>query len=128
MKFSIGKIFLIILLITLLSVPAYSASKSTEPEFAQSGVIGGTKLRYENLFVNKHGIVTVTIHNPTTSGMSFNANFSFIDKNGNHLTGFTASGYAEKYKRVAHFYEVDYSKFKKAVSVKVLGRSGRTGD
>lgn len=129
MKFPIDrvKIFLAAFIILLSATgPAFCAAK--QPEFASSGIIGGTPLTYESLVINKHGIVSVTICNPTHTALSFSANFSFIDKKGNHLTGFTAKGLAMKNTSTSYFYEVDYAKFKKTAAVKVLGRSGRSSE
>ncbi len=103
-----------------------AASKKSEPEFRQSGAISGTPLLYQNLAVNKHGIAAVTIHNPTATGVSFSANFSFYDSKGRYLTGFSVSGFSAHRTHSSHFEEIDYKLIRKAASVKVLGRSGRT--
>ena len=109
----------------LRSVACEAASGT--PEYAESGTISGTPLQYQNLVVNKHGVVAVTIYNPTNTGVSFSANFAFHDSKGNYLTGFSLSGFASRNTRSSHIEEgLDYKKFRKAASVKVLGRSGRT--
>jgi hypothetical protein len=103
-----------------------AASKSGEPEYEPNGTVSGTPLLYQNLVVNKYGIATVTIYNPTSSGISFSANFTFYDSKGQYLAGFSVSGFATRNTRAAHIEEIDYKKIRKAASVKVLGRSGRT--
>lgn len=109
-----------------LSAACEAASKNAEPEYEQNGTISGTPLLYQNLVVNKHGVAAVTIYNPTTTGVSFSANFSFYDSKGKYLAGFSVSGFASRSTRSTHIEEIDYKKIRKATSVKVLGRSGRT--
>ncbi len=103
-----------------------AASKNSGPEFKQSGAISGTPLQYQNLAVNKHGIAAVTIYNPTTTGVSFSATFSFYDGKGKYLGGFTVSGFSARNTRASYVEEIDYKAIRRAASVKVLGRSGRT--
>lgn len=102
--------------------------KNPVPEFAVSGRINGTELLYENLSVNSHGIAAVTIHNPTGTGISFNATFSFLDGKGQYLGGFTISAFAHKGSQAAYFENIDYRQIRTAKSVKVLGRAGRISD
>lgn len=101
--------------------------KETATSYRPSGSIPGTSLTYENLFINDKGIVTVTIYNPTSTGVSFTSKFSFYDDKGNYMTGFSIKGFSNAGVREAHFLELsDYKKFKKATRMKVLGRSGRS--
>lgn len=104
------------------------AAKKSVPEFASSGRISGTELVYENLAINSKGIAVVTIHNPTSTGVSFSATFSFFNSKGKHLDSFTVSGFAHRNSSSTHAEEVTYSNIRTAKSVKVLGRAGRTVD
>ena len=121
----------ILALASPLTNPAEAAKKKkeaeTKPTYATSGTIPGTQLTYENLAVNSHGVVTVTIHNPTSTGVSFSANFTFYDSKGQSVAGFSLSGFAGARNRNAHMLQMkDYKNFKKATILKVLGRSGRS--
>ena len=114
-----------------LTNPAEAAKKKkaeeTRPTYATSGPIPGTQLTYENLAVNSHGVVTVTIHNPASTGVSFSANFTFYDGKGQSVAAFSLSGFAGARNRNAHMLQMkDYKNFRKATTLKVLGRSGRT--
>lgn len=119
-------LFIALLVPMCLQAGAAKSEKDKRP-YASSGAIPGTSLTYENLFINGKGIATITIHNPTSTGVSFSANFSFYDDKRKYVTGFTVSGYAAAAGRNALFTEVkDYKKLKKATHMKVLGRSGRS--
>lgn len=111
-------------------IPAEAAKKKeaeTTPTYAASGSIPGTQLEYENLTINKHGIVAITINNPTSTGVSFSSNFTFYDAKGKYVAGFTLSGFASARTRKGHMIQMkDYGNLKKIASLKVLGRSGRS--
>ena len=113
--------------------PAEAAKKKkaeeARPAYAASGPIPGTQLAYENLAVNKHGFVSLTIHNPSSTGVSFSANFTFYDSKGGAVAAFSLSGFATARTRNGHIVQMkNYNdkNFKKATSLKVLGRSGRS--
>lgn len=120
---------LLILFLLLLPAQVACAAKSDTalPPYRTSGVIPGTSLSYEGLFIDKNGHVTITIQNEGQSGLSFSANFGFYTNKGDYVTGFTVSGFANRKSRTV--YELDlpnYKNFKKASYMKVLGRAGRT--
>jgi hypothetical protein len=122
---SVGVLFLCIVLSLLSAAVCEAASKSPSPEYEPNGTVSGTPLLYQNLAVNQHGIAAVTIYNPTSTGISFSANFTFYDSKGQYLAGFSVSGFAAHNARTACIEEIDYKKIRKAAYVKVLGRSGR---
>jgi hypothetical protein len=122
----------IIMLAVLISAFSFSAEaktkKSSIPPYRPSGVIPGTDLKYEKLFIADDGAVTIRITNPTTRGVSFTSNFSFYNGKGEYLTGFVISGFAHAGRTAAYSLALDDNKaYKKATLMKVLGRSGRTG-
>ena len=103
-------------------------TRSGIPPYRASGVIPGTDLTYEKLFIDDQGAVTITIVNPRNSGASFTSNFSFYNSKGEYLTGFTISDFARANWKQEYSLELDdYKAFRKASSMKVLGRSGRMG-
>lgn len=104
-------------------------AEEAKPTYATSGLIPGTQLTYENLAVNKHGIASLTIHNPASTGVSFSANFTFYDSKGGAVAAFSLSGFATARTRNGHMVQMkNYNDktFKKTTSLKVLGRSGRS--
>lgn len=118
-----------IMLCLFFAASATAAKKSSVPEFAANGKISGTEMMYENLAVNSNGIAVVTLFNPSGTSTSFRATFSFLDAKGGFLGSFTISGFAHKNSRVTYVDDtIDYSKIRRARSVKVLGRSGRVID
>jgi hypothetical protein len=105
-----------------------AAKKNFMPPYRQSGVIPGTGLKYEKLVVSGSGEVSITIVNPGNYGVSFTSNFSFYDGKNEYLTGFTVQGFANGNGKAAYALELDdYKAYRKAASMKVLGRSGRMG-
>jgi hypothetical protein len=95
--------------------------------YRPSGPIPGTKLQYENLHVSEKGRVTLTVYNPETVGVNFQANFSFHDDKGGYLTGFSIDGFAQQRTRAAYALDLPaHAKMKRATNMKVLGRAGRT--
>ena len=104
------------------------AAKAKLPPYKPSGAIPGTELLYEKLAVSDGGQVSLVIVNPTRKGVSFAANFSFYGDKDEYLTGFTVDGFADAGARRAYSLELGNRKaYRKAVTMKVLGRSGRTG-
>ncbi|MDR2780585.1 MAG: hypothetical protein LBB28_05620 [Synergistaceae bacterium] len=129
-----GKFFTVLILATAIStsVMAYPVGAKTRgsglPPYRASGVIPGTDLTYDKLFIDDQGVVTITIVNPIAKGVSFTSNFSFYNSKGEYLTGFTISDFAQASRRQEYSFELDdYKAFRKASSMKVLGRSGRMG-
>ncbi|MDR1509041.1 MAG: hypothetical protein LBS53_05340 [Synergistaceae bacterium] len=112
-----------------MSCPAGAKMKrSGLPPYRASGVIPGTDLTYEKLFIDDQGAVAITIVNPLGNGVSFTSNFSFYNSKGEYLTGFTVSDFAQAGRKQEYSFELDdYKAFRKASSMKVLGRSGRMG-
>jgi hypothetical protein len=126
----------IILTVLILAAAVFAACppagaktiKSSLPPYRPSGVIPGTDLKYEKLFIDGEGMVTITIDNPRTSGVSFTSNFSFFNSRGEYLTGFTISDFAHANRKQEYSFEIDdYKAFRRASGMKVLGRSGRMG-
>jgi hypothetical protein len=61
-------------------------------------------------------------------GVSFTSNFSFYGGKNEYLTGFTVQGFANAKGKARYALELDdYKAYRKAASMKVLGRSGRMG-
>jgi hypothetical protein len=108
--------------------PAGAETKrSGLPPYRASGVIPGTDLTYEKLFIDDQGAVTITIVNPR-GGVSFTSNFSFYNAKGEYLTGFTISDFAQANRKREYSFDLDdYQAFRGAAGMKVLGRSGRMG-
>jgi hypothetical protein len=111
------------------SCPAGAETKGSGlPPYRTSGVIPGTDLTYEKLFIDDQGVVSITIVNPRGSGVSFTSNFSFYNSKGEYLTGFTVSDFAQANRKHEYSFELDdYKAFRRASGMKVLGRSGRMG-
>ncbi|MDR1137138.1 MAG: hypothetical protein LBK91_02335 [Synergistaceae bacterium] len=109
--------------------PAESKTKKNSlPPYRASGVIPGTDLKYEKLFIDDQGGVTITINNPLANGVSFTSKFSFYNSRGEYLTGFTVSDFAQARRKQEYSFDIDdYKAFRKASNMKVLGRSGRMG-
>ena len=102
--------------------------KARLPPYRPSGVIPGTDLRYEKLFVGSDGAVSVTILNPKNTGVYAVSNFSFYNAKNEYLTGFAVEGFLRANGRETYTLELDNLKaYKKAAAMKVLGRSGRMG-
>lgn len=100
-------------------------SKSSKPNYQESGKISGTELEYSGLSINKNGIAVVTIDNPSSRPVTFSATFSFYNSKGGYLTSFTVSGHLRSKTRSTFVEEeVDYKSFAKCASMKVLGRAG----
>lgn len=98
------------------------------PPYRPSGVIPGTDLKYEKLFIGDDGAVSVTILNPKNTGVSFASNFSFYSGKNEYLTGFSVEGFSRANGRETYTLELDDLRaYKKAAVMKVLGRSGRMG-
>jgi hypothetical protein len=121
-----------IVAIVILTLVPYRAEAKTKkislPPYRASGVIPGTDLTYEKLVINDKGEVKISIVNPGNYGVSFTSNFSFYSGKGEYLTGFIIKGFAAAKRKVAYSLELDdYKAYSKAVSMKVLGRSGRMG-
>jgi hypothetical protein len=117
------------ILVLAMSCPAGAKTKGSGlPPYRANGVIPGTDLKYEKLFIDGEGIVTITIVNPLGNGVSFTSNFSFYNSKGEYLTGFTVSDFARASWKQEYSFELDdYKAFRRASSMKVLGRSGRMG-
>jgi hypothetical protein len=104
------------------------AKKAKLPPYRPSGVIPGTDLKYEKLFVGSDGVVSVTILNPKNTGISFVSNFSFYSAKNVYLTGFVVEGFSRANGRETYTLKLDnFKAYKKAAAMKVLGRSGRMG-
>jgi hypothetical protein len=102
--------------------------RSGLPPYRPSGVIPGTDLTYEKLFIDDGGIVTITIVNPVAKGVSFTSKFSFYNSKGEYLTGFTIADFAQASRKQEYSFELDdYKAFRGASGMRVLGRSGRMG-
>jgi hypothetical protein len=117
-----------LILASFLCGASAAAKKNFMPPYRQSGVIPGTNLKYEKLTVAGSGEVNVTIVNPGNYGVSFTSNFSFYNGKNEYLTGFTVQGFASANGKAHYALELgDYKAYRKAASMKVLGRSGRMG-
>jgi hypothetical protein len=104
------------------------AKKAKLPPYRPSGVIPGTDLKYEKMFIDDGGAVSVTIVNPQNTGVYFTSNFSFYNGKGEYLTGFVVKGFAAGNGRAVYALELDDVRaYRKATVMKTLGRSGRTG-
>ena len=124
----------VIVLVLLLSafilcgVSEGKTKKAKLPPYRPSGVIPGTDLKYERLFVGNDGTVSIIIVNPQNTGVSFVSNFSFYNSKNVYLTGFVVEGFSRANGRETYTLELDDLKaYKKAAAMKVLGRSGRMG-
>ncbi|MDR0654231.1 MAG: hypothetical protein LBG12_13125 [Synergistaceae bacterium] len=124
----------VIVLVLLLSafilcgVSEGKTKKAKLPPYRPSGVIPGTDLKYERLFVGDDGTVSIIIVNPQNTGVSFVSNFSFYNSKNVYLTGFVVEGFSRANGRETYTLELDDLKaYKKAAAMKVLGRSGRMG-
>lgn len=131
-KFSIKSI-LPLLLATFLLLPSFEgrafAANASIPPYKTSGSVSGTGLLYDKLRIDSKGGVTIVISNPGRTGESFVANFSFYTEKGNYLTGFSIEGFAGRMSNTSYTLDLpNYKSMKKAAYMKVLGRSGRTGD
>ena len=128
----ISIIFFCLIFIFSLAHIATAASKPQKPTalpYKSSGVISGTSLTYENLFINNSGRITLTICNPDTSGVIFSANFGFYTSKGEYLTGFALKGFAGRIAKTDYSLQLaEHNKIKKASYMKVLGRAGRSID
>ncbi|MDR3165834.1 MAG: hypothetical protein LBU13_09690 [Synergistaceae bacterium] len=112
----------------LCGVSEGKTKKSKLPPYRPSGVISGTDLKYEKLFIDDDGVVSITILNPKNTGVSFVSNFSFYNGKNEYLTGFTVEGFSRANGRATYTLELDnFAAYKKAAVMKVLGRSGRMG-
>jgi hypothetical protein len=78
--------------------------------------------------VDGDGVASVIILNPKNIGVSFVSNFSFYNAKNEYLTRFVVEGFSRANGRETFTLELDdFKAYKKAVSMKVLGRSGRMG-
>jgi hypothetical protein len=112
----------------LCGVSEGKTKKPKLPPYRPSGVIPGTDLKYEKLFVSDNGAVSIIILNPKNIGVSFVSNFSFYNSKNEYLTGFVVEGFSRANGRETYILELDDLKaYKKAAAMKVLGRSGRMG-
>jgi hypothetical protein len=110
------------------AAPEAHAEKPKLPPYRASGSIPGTELKYEKLSISSKGEVAITVVNPTDKGVAYMANFSFYGSKDEYLTGFAINGFARAGGKAAHAFALDdYKAYRKAVTMKVLGRSGRTG-
>ena len=104
------------------------AKASTPPPYRSSGVIPGTSLSYERLTIGDRGQVTITIVNPTNTGVTFNARFAFFDNKDTYLTGFTIDDFAAANGKNDYSLRLDnYRAYRNATTMRILGRSGRMG-
>jgi len=118
--------------LTLCAMLAHSSEAKTKkpqmPPYRPSGIIPGTDLKYEKLVIDDAGAVSIYIVNERAAGVSFSSNFTFVNSNGEYLTGFTIKGFAQPNRKTRYQLGLDdHKKLKKASSMKVLGRSGRMG-
>jgi hypothetical protein len=116
-----------LVLLTVFAPDAHAA-KAKLPPYRPGGSIPGTELKYEKLSVSDRGEVAITVVNPTDRGVAYTANFSFYGSKDEYLTGFALTGFARAGGKILHSFDLDdYKAYRKAVTMKVLGRSGRTG-
>jgi hypothetical protein len=119
---------LLLLAFLLCGISEGKTKKPKLPPYRPSGVISGTDLKYEKLFIDGDGVVSITILNPKNVGVSFVSNFSVYNGKNEYLTGFTVEGFSQANGRATYTLELDdFAAYKKAVAMKVLGRSGRMG-
>jgi len=126
---------MIILVVMLVFTAAFSAEAATArrsrqqiPPYKSSGVIPGTALLYEKLSISDKGEVKITVVNPTNNGVAFTARFGFYNNKDRYLTGFTIEGFAAANRKIDYSFKLDNLRaYRNAVTMKVLGRSGRTG-
>jgi hypothetical protein len=112
----------------LCGVSEGKTKKPKLPPYRPSGVIPGTDLKYEKLFIDGDGVVSVTILNSKNTGVSFVSNFSFYNGKNEYLTGFVVEGFSRANGRATYTLELDdFTAYKKAAVMRVLGRSGRMG-
>ncbi|MDR1471890.1 MAG: hypothetical protein LBS75_05140 [Synergistaceae bacterium] len=108
-----------------LTQTAGAAQSSTPPPYRRSGVIPGTSLTYEKLFIGDKGDVSIVICNPESRGVNFSARFTFYSAKGEYLTGFAVEGVSLGNSRTGYDLSLpDHKKMRRAAYMKVLGRSG----
>jgi hypothetical protein len=112
----------------LCGVSEGKSKKVKLPPYRPSGVIPGTDLKYEKLFIDADGTVSITILNPKNTGIYAVSNFSFYSEKNVYLTGFVVEGFSRANGRETFTLELDDLRaYKKAAVMKVLGRAGRMG-
>jgi hypothetical protein len=121
-------IFAVTLTLLAASQSGVEAAKAKLPPYRASGVIPGTELEYEKLAISDRGDVVITIVNPTNKGVAFTSKFSFYSAKDKYLTGFAIEGFASANRKAVYSLELDdYRAYRRAATMKVLGRSGRMG-